>query len=394
MAEDGSPKIYCYPPKERSKTSAEATIFFGTDNATPKSEKTITSEGDHISSVNDYTLESDFSTIIGNRLTPPKERLKSEEDVENHIMKTTTHLEKEITTLTGTANSTADDSIIENSIPVKTGNISPVATVSLIDFSIGLEEKDILLDSIDPEDEDIPITSEVSDEPKESTISVAQTPDLSAKKSVSDINNCNSSIKFTATTDEIVQVTDSFIPESEISASTENNTTTIPDITALAEEKITEIDLILSENDPNAVAKLTDSDEENFITVFELTASAEKDKDNPEDIPLLDEDSIDGVNVWLEKNTANEAETHSVLLTAVESRYKFIIPASVATNHMEDSPATSMEDLSENESETKTPEPSSETTPELETLNHKEDAFTTEMDVFTLLREVPNGFMI
>ncbi|XP_076993154.1 calcium-binding and spermatid-specific protein 1 [Tamandua tetradactyla] len=395
MAEDGSPKIYSHPPKEKSKTSTEAIIVFGADNAVSKSEKTITSEGDHISSVNDYTLENDFSTITSNKLSPPKERLKSEDDVENHIIKTTTHLEKEITTLTGTTDFETDDSVTENFIPVKIGNVSsPVATVSLIDFSIDLEEKEILLDNIDPEDKDGSIISEVSDKPKESTISTAHTPDLSDKKSAPDINNCNSSVNSRATTDELVQITDSFILESEVSASTEKNVTTIPDISAFAEEKINEIDLVLSEDDPNAVAKLTDADEENFITVFELTDSTEKDKDNPEDIPLTDEESIDEVNVWVERDTANEGETHSVFLTAAESRYEFTAPASVAINHMEDSSVTSVEDLYENESETKAPESSSETTPDPDTLNHKEDAFTTEMDVFTLLAEDPNGFLI
>ncbi|XP_004477605.2 calcium-binding and spermatid-specific protein 1 [Dasypus novemcinctus] len=399
MAEDGSPKIYSHPPRERSKMSTEANNFFGTDNAIPKSEKTITSEGDHISSVNDYMLESNFSTTTGNKFTTPKERLKPEEDVKNHIIKTKTHLEKEITTLTGTTNSITDDSITENFIPMKIGKISsPVATISLIDFSIDLEEKDIgILDTTDLGNENSSITSEVSDMLKESTISVAHTPALSAKKGAPDVNNCNLSVKSSVTTDEVVQVTDTFIPESEISASTEKNVTAVPDITALAEEKITEIDLVLSEDDPNAVAKLNDSDEEKFITVFEFTASAKKDKDNPEDIPLTDEESIDGINVWMEREIANEAETHSVLLTAVESRYDFIVPASVAINHMEDSSTTSMEDLSENdrtESETKDAEPSSETIPVLDTPNPREEDFTTEMDVFALLGEDPNGFMI
>lgn len=93
MAEDGLPKIYSYPPTEGSKTTIEATILFGTENTIPRSETTITSEGHHITSVNDYTLESDFSTTTSNKLPSPKERLKSE-DVES------TYLEKEITTLT------------------------------------------------------------------------------------------------------------------------------------------------------------------------------------------------------------------------------------------------------------------------------------------------------
>lgn len=49
-----------------------------------------------------------------------------------------------------------------------------------------------------------------------------------------------------------------------------------------------------------------------------------------EDILLTDEESTDGVSVWMERDMANEEESHSVLLTAVESRYDFVIPASVA----------------------------------------------------------------
>lgn len=62
----------------------------------------------------------------------------------------------------------------------------------------------------------------------------------------------------------------------------------------------------------------------------------------------------------------NEAESHPVFLTAVESRYDFFIPASVATNHVEDSPTMTKEDLSENnrtESVTKDTEALSGTTP-------------------------------
>ena len=83
MAEDGLPKIYSHPPAESTKTATEATIFFGPDNTIPKSETTMTSEGDHITSVNDYMLENNFSTTTGYKLIPPKERLKSEDDVES-----------------------------------------------------------------------------------------------------------------------------------------------------------------------------------------------------------------------------------------------------------------------------------------------------------------------
>ncbi|KAM9237380.1 calcium-binding and spermatid-specific protein 1 [Dugong dugon] len=401
MAEGGSPKIYSHHPTERNKTPTEASIFFGADSTIPKSETTITSEGDHISSVNDSTRESDFSSTTGNKLAPSKERLKSEDDVETHITKSTTHMEKEMPTLTGTTNPVADDSITKNFISAKIGNISsPLATVSLIDFSTNLAE-DSLLDSICPGDKDVSITSEVSGTLKKSTMCIADTPTPSGKKDAPDVINSNSSDKSNA--DEVVQLTNSSISEVEISSSTEN-ITTIPDITALAEKKITEIDLILSEEDPDAVAKLTDSEEENFITVFELTTSAEGDKDNPEDIPLMDEESIDEVNVWMERESPNEAETHSILLTAVESRYDFIVPTSVAMNLEDDLPTTTMKDLSENdrtESVTKVTGPSSGATPILDapipildTSNHLEDNFTTEMDLFKLLGEDPDGFMI
>lgn len=111
--------------------------------------------------------------------------------------------------------------------------------------------------------------------------------------------------------------------------------------------------------------KLTDSDEEKFIAVFELTITGEREKDNPEDILLTDEESTDGVSVWMERDMINEAESHPVFLTAVESRYDFFIPASVAMNRMEDSPTMTKEDLSENnrtESVTKDTEALSGTT--------------------------------
>nr|XP_035924633.1 calcium-binding and spermatid-specific protein 1 [Halichoerus grypus] len=396
MAEDGLPKIDSHPPTESSKTTIEATIFFGADNTIPKSETTITSEGDHITSVNDYTLENDFSRT-DNKLTSPKEKVKSEDDVESHIIKSSTHLEKEITTLTGTTNTMANDSITENLIPVKIGNISsPSATVSLIDFSTNMAKEDILLDTTDPGNEDVSITSEVSGTLKGGTASIADTPTLPAKKDESDVNNYSSSVKSNVTADEAVQITNSSIPEAEISPATEKNFT-ISDITALTEEKITEIDLSLPEDDPNAVPKLTDSDEEKFITVFELTTTVERDKDNAEDILLTDEESMDEVNVWMEKNTTNEAENDPVLLTAVESRYDFVVPTSVAMNLTENSSTLTKGDLSENntmESVIKDSEPLSETTPNPNTLNNEEDAFTTEMGVFKLLKEEPDEFLI
>ncbi|XP_045387599.1 calcium-binding and spermatid-specific protein 1 [Lemur catta] len=386
MAEDGLPKIYSHPPPEISKTPTEATIFFGADNTIPKSETTITSEGDHVTSVNEYMLESDFSTTTGNKLIPTKEKFKSEDETGTHFIKPTTHLEKEITTLTGTTNSIVNDSITENLIPGKIGNISsPVgATVSLIDFSTNIDEEEILLATIDTEDEEISITSDVTGTLKDS------------KKGKADVNSYNSSIKPNVPADEAAQVTD-FVPEAEMSPSTDKNFTTIPDITDLTEEKITEIDLIVSEDDPDAVAKLTDSDEEKFITVFELTTSPEKDKDNPEDTPLTDEESTDEANVWMERENAIEAETHSVLLTAVESRYDFIVPASVAINLEKESSTMTTEDLPENnrtDSVTKVIDSFSGTTSTLDTTNYKEDTSTDETGIFKLLKEDPDEFMI
>ncbi|XP_047575933.1 calcium-binding and spermatid-specific protein 1 [Lutra lutra] len=395
MAEDGLPKIYSHPPTESSKTTTEATIFFGADNTIPKSETTITSEGDHITSVNDYTLGSDLSTT-DNKLTSPKEKVKSEDDVESQIIKSSADLEKGVTTMTGTTNSTANDSITENLILVKTGNLSPpAATVSLIDFSTNTAKEDILLDTTDPGNEDVSITSEVSGTLKDGTTSIADTSTLLVKKDEPDVNNYNSSVKYNVTADEAIQITNSSTPEVELSPVTEKNFT-IPDIIALTEEKITEIDLSLPVDDPSAVPKLTDSDEEKFITVFELTTTVERDKDNPEDILLTDEESMDEVNVWMEKGSTNEAENHPVLLTAVESRYDFVVPTSVAT-HLTENPSTMPKDLSENntvESVTKDSEPLSETTPDPDTLNNEEDAFTNEMGVFKLLKEEPDEFLI
>ncbi|KAL4682408.1 hypothetical protein H8959_001963 [Pygathrix nigripes] len=327
MAEDGLPKIYSHPPTESSKAPTAATIFFGADSAIPKSETTITSEGDHVTSVNEYVLESDFSTTTDNKLTPTKKKLRSEDDMGTNFIKSTTHLQKEITSLTGTTNSITRDSITENFMTVKIGNISsPVTTVSLIDFSTDIAKEDILLDTIDTGDAEISITSEISGTLKDSSAGIADTPAFPRKKDEADMNNYNSSIKSNVCDDEAVQVTDSIIPETEIPPAPKVNFTTIPDITALEEEKITEIDLNVLEDDTSAVATLTDSDEEKFITVFELTTSTEKDKDNQEDTLLTDEESPEGANIWMERDTANEAETHSVLLTAVESRYDFSCP--------------------------------------------------------------------
>lgn len=398
MAEDGLPKIYSHPPTESSKTITEAAILFGTDTI-PRSETTITSEGDHITSVSDYILECDFSTITNNRLASPKERLNSEENMESYI-KSSTNLEKEITTLTSTTSSMANDSITENVIPVKIGNISsPVTSVSLIDFPTSMAKEDILLDTINPGDKDVSITSEVSDSLKKSTSSVTDIPALPAKGEP-DVHNYSSSVKSDVTADEVVQMTDSSIPEIEIAPTAEKNFTTIPDITTFTEDKITEIDLILPEDDPNAVSKLTDSDEEKFITVFEFTTAAKRDKDNPEGILLTDEESTGGVDVWMEREFASEVDNHPVLLTAIESRYDFVVPKPVPMNLLEDSSPTMEEDLSENngmESVTETTEVTeafSITTPDLDNPSQKEDTFTTEMGVFKLLKEEPDEFLI
>ncbi|XP_017357138.1 calcium-binding and spermatid-specific protein 1 [Cebus imitator] len=394
MAEDGLPKIYSHPPTESSKTPTAATIFFGADNVIPKSETTITSEGDHVTSVNEYMLESDFSTTTGNKLTPTKEKLKSEDNMGTHFLKSTTHLEKEITSLTGTTNSIERDSITENFMPVKIGNISsPVATVSLIDFSTDIAKEDIFLATIDTGDAEISITSEASGTLKDSSAGVADTPAFPHKKDEVDINNYNSPIKSNVTAEEALQITDSIIPEPEILSAPEKSFTTIPDITTLKEEKITKIGLSVSEDDTSAVAALTESDEEKFITVFELTTSAEKDRDNQEDTLLTDEESTEGANIWMERDTANEAETHSVLLTAVESRYDFVVPASIATNTAKES-STDLSETDRTEAVPKITEPFSETTSVSDTPNYEEDNSTTGTGIFELLKEDPDEFMI
>ncbi|XP_036883649.1 calcium-binding and spermatid-specific protein 1 [Sturnira hondurensis] len=344
MAEDGLPKIYSQPPTESSKTTPEATIPFETDNIIPRSETTISSEGDHISSISDYMLQSDFSTTTGNKLSSPKKRLNSEGNVDSHI-KSSTHLEKEVTTLAGAPHSMASDSITENFISVKIGDFSsPVTSVSLIDFSSNTAKEDIFLDVTDPGDKDVPIISQVSGSLKKSTAKVTDTSALSVKKDGLDLNNYTSSVKSDVATDEAVHITDSSISKTEVSLTAEKNFTTI------TEEKITEVNLLLPDDDPNAVSKLTDSDEEKLITVFELTTTVKRDEDNAEDILLTGDESMDGVNVWMEKDFANEdeEENHPVLLTAVESRYDFVIPKSVDMSLMEDSSPTTKEDLPEN----------------------------------------------
>lgn len=163
-------------------------------------------------------LESDFSTITGNKLTAPKERLKLEREVEPH-------LEKEVATLTDTKNPMTNGSITENFMPMKTGNISSPAAISLIDFYTDMAKEDILLDTIDPGYEDVSLTPEVSGTLKESTASIADTPILPATMGEPGINNYISTVKFNVTADEAVDITDSSIPEAEIAPATEKNFT-------------------------------------------------------------------------------------------------------------------------------------------------------------------------
>ncbi|XP_052053947.1 calcium-binding and spermatid-specific protein 1 [Apodemus sylvaticus] len=389
MAEDGSPKIYSRPPRDNSKTPAEADIFFGADNTIPKSETTITSEGDHITSVNDCTPDGDFSTTV-NKLTTTKEKLKLEDDIEGSL-KSTTLPEKEITTPTETPNSKPKESITENFIPVKIGNISsPVGTVSLIDFSNNMAKEDILLDTIDAGDKEVVPTTELSDTLEDST---ANEEDASAL-SDEDIKPDESSLTNSDAPDDIAaQVSDSFSPEAEIPPSTEKEATTIPDITNIAEENVTEINLIVSEDRPKTVTKLIDREEEKFITVFELTNSAEKAKDNVED-PLTDEESTDRVNDWMEKETASEAESHAVLLTAVESRYDFIVTAS-ETNNVTEEPHVDSTDLPENDT-TETVTNVTEELPPVTSIvdNNKEDLSITDSGIFKLLKEEPDDLMM
>lgn len=385
MAENESPKIYSRPPRESSKTPTEAAIFFGTDNTMPKSETTITSEGDHITSVNECTPDGDFSTAA-NKLTPTKEKIKLEDDLEA-TLKSTALPEKEITTPTETTISKAKESITENFIPGKMGSISsPVGTVSLIDLSSSVAKEDILLATIDTGDKEVLPITKLS----------AKSEDTSALPDENTETDGSSSINPNDPDDGAVQVTDSLSPEAELPPSTENEVTTTPDTSNVAEENTPEIDLIVSGDSAKAVRKLTDSDEEKFITVFELTNAAEKAKDNSEDT-FTDEESADGVNAWMEKETGNEAETHSVLLTAVESRYDFIVPASGTTNMVEELTANTTEDLSENEteeSETKVTEEFPAVTPTVDTPQHKEDSSTHDSGIFKLLKEDPDELMM
>ncbi|KAM5272134.1 calcium-binding and spermatid-specific protein 1 [Ctenodactylus gundi] len=383
MAEDQLPNICSPPPTESSKIPKEAAIFLGADSTTPRPETTITSEGDHVNSVNDQRLESDLSTAIGNKLASTMEKLKSEDGAETHI-KSTVHLEKELTTLTGTTNFISKEYNTENFITKNIGNISPpVATVSLIDFPTHMTKEDILLPTIDTGEEGIT-------KPTEVPITLENDPISSVEEGEPDIDSNNSPVNPRVPADGAGELTDSFIPEDEISPSAKNNFTIIPDITALVDENINEADLVVSEDDPKAVTKLSDSDVEKLITVFELTTSAEDDKDNSGDT-LSDEESTEEIRVWMERNRVNKAGTHSVLLTAAESRYDFIIPRSAAMDFMDASAASSTEDLSENNSS----EPVTKgTEPCPDTLSNNEDTSTAEMGIFKLLKEDPDEFMI
>lgn len=389
MAEDGSPKIYSHSPRESSKTPTEAAIFFGADTI-PKTETTITSEGDHITSVNDCTPDGDFSTAAS-KLTSTKEKLKLEDDIEASL-KLTTLAEKGTTTPTETTNSKTKESITENFIPVKIGNISaPVGTVSLIDFSRNIGKEDILLATIDTEEKEALPTTELSGTLEDSTAHAEDASTLSDENTETEVSSL---INVDVPDDRAVQDTDSFSPEAEIPPSTEKDVTSIPDTTNIAEEKISETDLTVSEDSPRAVTKLTDSDEEKFITVFELTNSAEKAKDNPEDT-LTDEESTDGVNAWMEKETEDEVDAHSVLLTAVESRYDFIVPPSETMNILEEPTDNTIEDLSENyttEAVTEVTEEFPLATSIVDPPKHKDDSPTT--GVFKLLKEDPDELMM
>ncbi|XP_055451342.1 calcium-binding and spermatid-specific protein 1 [Psammomys obesus] len=392
MADDGSPKIYSHPPRESTKTPTEADIFFGADTTIPKSETTITSEGDHITSVNDCTPDGDFSATA-NKLTPTKEKFKLEDDIEASL-KSTTLPEKEMTPPTETTNSKPKELITENFMPVKTGNISsPVGTVSLLDFSSNMTKEDIYSPTIDTGDKEVLSTTELSGTLEESAVDAEDTsalPDENTKTEVS------SSISSFLPDNGAAQDTDSFSPESEISPPTEKEVTTIPDITKVAEENVTEIDLIVSEDSPKAVTKLSDSEEEKFITVFELTNSAEKAKDIPEDT-LTDEESADGVDTWVEKENTNEAESHSVLLTAVESRYDFIVPALETDSVLQEPDDKTEGELPENDTTDLVKEITEEfpsATSVVDTPKLKEDLSTTDSGIFKLLKEDPDELMM
>lgn len=152
---------------------------------------------------------------------------------------------KNFATLMDIKNPMANESITENSLPVKTGNISSTDAISLIDFSTDIAKEDILLGcTIDPGDKDVSLTSEVSGTPKERQLALL-TPRSFQLQWVNLMANYSSSVKFKVAADGNAHITDSSVPEAEITPATERNLTTIPDMVALAEEKITEIDLIL-----------------------------------------------------------------------------------------------------------------------------------------------------
>nr|XP_004665368.2 calcium-binding and spermatid-specific protein 1 [Jaculus jaculus] len=383
MAEDGSPKIYSHPPRESSKTPTDSTVF-------PRPEPTITSEGDHVTPVTEHTLEGDFSTTA-NKLPTTQDKLKREDDVETHK---STLPEKGSITPTETTNSTASEIVSESFIPVKIGSIStPVGTVSLIDFPSTLAKEDVLLASSGIGGKDSSLTAELSSPLENSKGSVEDTSALQTEKPETDVTIYTSSIKSDVPGDEAARVTKSLIPEAEISPSTDKDFADNPDTTNLAKEKVTEI---VSEDDPTVVSKLTDNDEEKFITVFELTNSMEKDKGDSEE-SLTDDESPDGTNAWMERETTNEAETHSVLLTAVESRYDFIAPARGMKNFKGDPAASIAVGSSENAttpSVIKIIEPLSADAPALDTPDNKEDSSSPETGVFKLLKEDPDEFMI
>lgn len=234
------------------------------------------------------------------------------------------------------------DCIIEDFILMKIGNILLfVVIVFLIDFFINRVKEDVFLDIIGLGDEDVLIIFEVFGILKDSIINIVDI-------FVFLVNNDSFLVKFNVVVDEVVQIIDFFIFEVEIFLVIEKNVIIILDIIIVIEEKIIEIDLIFLEDDFNVVFKLIDFDEEKFIIVFEFIIIVERDKDNLEDISLIDEEFTEEINVWIEREIVNEVEKYFVLLSVVEFRYDFIVFVFVATNIKEDLFIMIKEDLFEN----------------------------------------------
>ncbi|XP_004871809.1 calcium-binding and spermatid-specific protein 1 [Heterocephalus glaber] len=137
-------------------------------------------------------------------------------------------------------------------------------------------------------------------------------------------------------------------------------------------------------------AKLSDTEEEKFITVFELTTSAEKDQDNFKET-LSDEESTYAVNVWMQRHTIKEAETNSVLLTAAESRYDFTVTASEAVTITGEPATDTTEDLPENNATESVPE---DIESRSDTPNYEKDTSMAASGIFKLLKEDPDELMM